>query len=201
MGDVEGPNDFHFRKIRCCLDAHYPSQENRTDWVRINIGIRMRAIRRGEGVTESERYLADLSDRAFLRLWSYPNVFVDRRAGKNTANRQGKELCDLLVVCGDDIVVFSDKSIDWPTGDLPLAWSRWYRRAIGHSVDQLKGAERWLRAFSDRLFLDRAYEDPFPFSLPDLSRRRVHLVAIAVGASQACQDHFDGGMGTFVLDP
>lgn len=160
----------------------------------------MGAILRGEGVTESERYLADLADRAFLRLWSYPNVFVDRRDGKNSKNRQGKELCDLLVVCGDDVIVFSDKSIEWPTGDLQLAWSRWYRRAVAHSVDQLKGAERWLATFSDRLFLDRECNASFPFALPEEGRRRVHLVAIAVGASKACQEHFAGGMGTLVLD-
>ena len=28
----------------------------------------------------------------------------------------GKELCDLLVVCGDDILIFSDKSIKWSSG-------------------------------------------------------------------------------------
>ena len=42
-----------------------------------------------------------------LNLWSYPNLFF----------RPGKELCDLLVVCGDEILVFSDKTIAWPTVD------------------------------------------------------------------------------------
>jgi hypothetical protein len=32
----------------------------------------MRAIVRGKGATESERYLARLADRTFLKFWSYP---------------------------------------------------------------------------------------------------------------------------------
>jgi hypothetical protein len=36
-------------------------------------------IHRGRGATASERILADLGDRAFLRLWSYPNLFIDKK--------------------------------------------------------------------------------------------------------------------------
>jgi hypothetical protein len=60
----------------------------------------MSAIVPGEGTTESERYLAKLADRTFLNLWSFPNVFIDKRSG---AKGDGKELCALLVVCGDHV--------------------------------------------------------------------------------------------------
>jgi hypothetical protein len=35
-------------------------------------------IRRGGGLTPSERYLARIADAIFLDLWSYPNVFIDK---------------------------------------------------------------------------------------------------------------------------
>jgi hypothetical protein len=53
----------------------------------------MEKINRSLGTTPSERYLAKLADRTFLNLWSYPNLFIDRKEG---AKGTGKELCDLL---------------------------------------------------------------------------------------------------------
>jgi hypothetical protein len=54
-----------------------------------------------------------------------------------------------------DVVIFSDKSIGWPNSDdLALSWSRWYRRAVVKSVEQIRGAERWLRQYPDRIFID-----------------------------------------------
>ena len=103
----------------------------------------MEPINRGKGATDSERYLAQLADKTFLGLWSYPNSFIDKRNGELGT---GKEFCDLLVVCGNDIIIFSDKSVTWPgSPDINLSWARWYRRAISKSVDQIRGAERWLR--------------------------------------------------------
>jgi hypothetical protein len=109
----------------------------------------MKAITRGTG-TPSEKYLAGLADKTFLSLWSYPNLFIDRKRG---GKGDGKELTDLLVVCGDDIIIFSDKSIEWPEGvAFNFAWSRWYRRAIEKSVAQIRGAERRLAEFPERVF-------------------------------------------------
>jgi hypothetical protein len=39
------------------------------------------AIHRSRGSTASERLLADLGDQAFLNLWSYPNLFYDKKRG------------------------------------------------------------------------------------------------------------------------
>ena len=61
----------------------------------------MKKIIRGAGTTPSERYLAKLADKTFLNLSSYPDLFIDKKDGGNS---NGKELCDLLVVCGDDII-------------------------------------------------------------------------------------------------
>ena len=98
-------------------------------------------MRKAEGVTPSERYLAKLAERSFLNLWSYPNPFRDQRQG---IHGDGKEICDLLVVCGAYIIIFSEKTVSWPNGDLNIAWSRWVKRAIRNAAKQAAGAERWI---------------------------------------------------------
>jgi hypothetical protein len=83
-----------------------------------------------------------LQNYSFLNLWSYPNTFIDKKTG---GKGDGKELCDLLVVCGEHVIIFSDKTVEWKNDvDVHLAWKRWYRRAIANSVDQIRGAERWI---------------------------------------------------------
>jgi hypothetical protein len=157
----------------------------------------MKPIYRGKGATDSERYLARLADATFLDLWSYPNTFIDKRSAPGA---EGKELADLLVVCGDDVIIFSDKSIAWPPGeDVNLNWSRWYRRAVKKSVDQIRGAERWLRTFPERIFLDPACTAKLPIELPPLERRRVHGIAVALGAQAACSAHFGGADGSLMI--
>ena len=159
----------------------------------------MQPIDRGKGVTESERYLARLADATFLKLWSYPNIFFDR---KRRNNENGKEVCDLLVVCGDEVIIFSDKSITWPVSEnLELSWSRWYRRAVKKSVDQIRGAERWLREFPDRLYLDPACSQRIPVPLPPISQRRVHGIAVALGAQAACSLHLNDCDGSLMIAP
>ena len=159
----------------------------------------MEPIFRGKGVTESERYLAQLADATFLKLWSYPNTYFDRKKHPGEA---GKELCDLLVVCGNEIIIFSDKSIAWPQSDsIGLSWNRWYRRAVKKSVDQIRGAERWIREFPDRMYLDPACTRRLPFELPPLSARRVHGIAIALGAQGACSKYYNDDDGSLIIYP
>jgi hypothetical protein len=156
------------------------------------------AVRRNVGSTPSERYLAKLCEKSFLALWSYPNVYIDKRTG---GKGNGKELCDLLVVCGDHILIFSDKSIAWPTSETDLAWRRWYKRAIKNSADQVRGAERWLSDFPDRVYLDRECLKPFPLKLPPKERRKIHGIVVALGANESCKDYFGGDVGSMMIDP
>jgi len=159
----------------------------------------MAKIPRAAGITQSERYLAQLAERSFLDLWSYPNVYVDRRS--NGPLTQGKELGDLLVVCGDFVLIFSDKSINWPEkGDIHLQWSRWYRRAVQKSADQVRGAARWIKEHPDRIFLDPACTQALPLTLPSPDRIRVHGIVVARGAGEACRSHFRGGSGSLRID-
>jgi len=65
-------------------------------------------VERASGSTPSERYLQRLCERSFLKFWSHPRVFQNdglARCG------QGKELCDLLVVFGNDILIFSGQAL------------------------------------------------------------------------------------------
>ena len=152
----------------------------------------MAAIKRGIGFTPTEKNLAALADKIFLNLWTYPNLF-------GTA---GKELCDLLVVCGDDVLIFSDKSINWSSGaDVKVAWPRWYRKAVGKSGAQTNGAARTLCDYPDQLFLDAACKERFPLALPPVERRRVHLIAVALGACEACAEYHNESAGYFAIDP
>ncbi len=117
----------------------------------------------------------------------------------------GKELCDLMVVFGDDVLLFSDKSCVFPNdGDLNVAWNRWYRRAIEKSAKQLAGAESWLRRFPDRVFLDAACQKSLPIPIPAVERLRVHLIAVAHGSLRRAGQHWDsigsGSSASLIID-
>jgi len=134
-------------------------------------------FRKSQGLTTSEKLLADLCERSFLRLWTYPNLF----------KKPGKELTDLLVVFRDDVLIFSDKSCAYPnTGDPELDWRRWFRRAIADSAHQVKQAERWIRSRQDQVFLDPKCTERLPVNLPDPARLRVHRICVATGAAERC---------------
>ncbi len=155
---------------------------------------------KGVGVTENERYLASLAEKSFLNLWSYPSPYRDQRTGGN-GRGDGKELCDLLVVCGDHIIIFSEKSIQWPSGELSIAWSRWVKRAVMAAAKQAQGAERWIEEYPHRIFLDRNCENPFPIEFPEPARRKFHHVVVARGASDQCKEYFEGHSGSLMIQP
>ena len=152
------------------------------------------------GVTESERYLASLAEKSFLNLWSYPSPYRDQKTGGN-GRGDGKELCDLLVVCGDHVIIFSEKNIDWPSGNLNVAWARWTKRAVMAAAKQAKGAERWIEEYPDRIFLDRNCENPFPIDLPEPEKRKFHHVIVARGASGQFKECLKGHSGSLIIQP
>jgi hypothetical protein len=119
------------------------------------------------GLTRSEQFVAWLSHRAFLRLWTHPNP----------VGKKGKELCDCLVVCGAHIVIISVKEIEFKdTGD-ETGWTRWQRAAVDESAKQIWGAERWLKR-SDRVMR----RDGREIALPPAGERKYHRLSIALGS-------------------
>lgn len=150
-------------------------------------------IAKGMGQTTSERYLAKLAEQSFLNLWCYPNPYRDQG---RTKGREGKELCDLLVVCGRNIIIFSEKNISWPEGDVNLAWRRWAKRALIASARQARGAERWIREHPSRIFLDPKCAHKFPIDIPRGEGATIHCVIVARGAGRACAKHFGDDIGS-----
>jgi hypothetical protein len=143
----------------------------------------------------SEHHLHTLAQHAFLRLWSYPNLYHCK--GAKTPCGPAKELCDLLIVFGSDLVVFSDKHCQLDTGHNPaLAWSRWYKEAVLNSASQAAGASRWLHKPEFRVYLDRTCTLPLPIRLP--SNPRVHRVLTVRGAADAASSEW-GGRGSLLV--
>lgn len=123
-------------------------------------------------VTPSEILVARLAGRSFLSLWSESNPLA----------RRGKELCDLLIVCDPDVVIVSVKEVALERGtDSEVDEERWRRRAIDKSVEQLYGAERQLGRMERVIRSDGSSG----LALPPTARRRVHRVAVALGANRA----------------
>jgi hypothetical protein len=122
-------------------------------------------------VTRSEALVERLCTRTFLSLWSYANPVA----------RPGKELCDLLVVCQPDLVIFSVKEVTLDpseNGDVEEAtYRRWHRKAVEESAKQLYGAERALSRAAQVIRRDGSPGLP----LPPAGARRVHRVAVALG--------------------
>lgn len=154
-------------------------------------------IKRSDGVNPSEKYLQRLCEHSFLRLWSYPRIYRDQSSGNG--NIVGKEICDLLVVFGNHILIFSDKYCEFPnTGDIKLDWTRWVKRSILKSSDQVFGAERWIKEFPERIFLDKECKQKFPLTLPENSKIKIHRIIVAHGAKERCQEFF-GGSGSLMI--
>jgi len=151
--------------------------------------IENRKIIKSLGLNQSEEYLVNLCNRTFLSLWSYPNPY----------RAKGKELCDLLVVFGNHILIFSDKTCKYPaTNDPELDWKRWFRRAVIKSAKQLWRAEQWIKQYPEHVFLDNECLQKFPFNI-NTTQARIHLILVARGVTGACQEFFGSGSGSLMI--
>ena len=118
--------------------------------------------------SKSEELVYRICKKSFLSLWSHPNP-----EGK----AKGKELCDTLILCGNDIIIISVKeSKPKDSGSIQLDWERWSKVVIDESAKQLFGAERWLN--SQTSFVTPGGRT---LELPPLRDRRLHRVALALG--------------------
>lgn len=119
------------------------------------------------GLTRSEEFVTWLCERAFLKLWTHPNP----------AGKKGKELCDCLIVCGEHVIIISVKENEYrDTGDA-TGWNRWTSSAVDKSVQQIWGAERWLRSADT---FQRG--DGREITLPPHSDRKFHRITVSLGS-------------------
>lgn len=111
----------------------------------------------------------ELCQKTFLSLWSYANPL----------RKDGRELCDVLVVFGNDVIIFSVKQVGLGKAKQDPAYNdRWRRRAVENSARQIIGAEKQLKQLSDVI---RADNTP-GVKLPDPKDMRVHRIAVALGS-------------------
>jgi hypothetical protein len=139
-------------------------------------------------LTRSEILVENLCKASFLSLWSVANP----------QGSSGKELCDVIVVCEPDVIIFSVKEIGLAATTDPVSVERWRRRAIEASAKQVYGAERRLASMTS---ISRLGGGP-SLPLPEPARRRVHRVAVALGSAGRVEfEQGDAGKGfVHVLD-
>jgi len=133
-------------------------------------------------LNRSEVFVSKLCTKSFLSLWGYPNP-----KGKDS----GKELCDFLVVCDPDVIIFSVKEIELKEGkDELVNWRRWQKKAIDESVKQIYGAERFIANSSNVV----TNNSQVGLEFPEFSRRRIHRIAVALGGRGKAPIYF-GDLG------
>ncbi len=148
-------------------------------------------IVKAEGVNDSEKLLAMLCDKVFLKLWAYANP----------QKQKGDELCDVLAVFENHVFIFSDKNISFKserttTTDLEK-WESWKNEAIDKSIYQIRRAEKWILKNPEKIFLDSQCTVPLPLTI-DKENLKIHRIIVAHGAEEACkndsQNNIDGSL-------
>ena len=120
-------------------------------------------------MTPSEKYVANLCEKSFLPFWSFPNPL----------GKKDKELCDVLVVCGNTIILISVKDIKVSNHkDKTIQYKRWVNKAVNDSTKQLYGAERFLKNVDEIKLKNRVTK----VALPDKKTRIIYRLAIAFGS-------------------
>tara|TARA_R110002074_G_scaffold167933_4_gene329221 strand:+ start:389 stop:1576 length:1188 start_codon:yes stop_codon:yes gene_type:complete len=120
-------------------------------------------------MTPSEEYVANLCEKSFLPFWSFPNPL----------GKKDKELCDLLVVCGNNIIIISVKDIKVSNHkDQSVKYNRWIKDAIEASYKQIFGAERFLKNINEITLKNRKNS----IQLPSRKDRKIYRIAIAFGS-------------------
>lgn len=128
-------------------------------------------------MNRSEELVYKLCRNSFLSLWSYANP-----KGKN-----GKELCDVLIVCDPDIIIISVKDIELKnSGDVSVDWKRWQKKAIEESYGQIYGAEKWINRATHVI----TKEGRKSLSFPQSDQRKIHRIAIALGGKRQVPIYF-----------
>ena len=120
-------------------------------------------------VNNTEEFVLQICKRTCLSMWACNNPFAE----------QGKELCDVLVVCDPHILIISVKDVILHVDKERAGFDRWERKAVDASVKQIYGAERSLANAAKVRFKDGSHG----LNLPALTDRKIHRIAVAFGSS------------------
>ena len=119
-------------------------------------------------MTPTEEFVYRLCKETFLSLWSFPNPI----------GKKGKELCDVLIICEPDIIIFSVKDINIKeSNNIETDINRWLERAIDASINQIHGAERFIKTNERILLNDKKTE----IKITKNVQWRIHRIAVAFG--------------------
>ncbi|MCB4822348.1 hypothetical protein [Roseicella aerolata] len=103
-------------------------------------------------VNESEFFVEQLSKNSFFSPWCFPNLFIKK-------GNVAAEFCDLVVVFGNVVILFSEKDISFNADAAELvAWKRWFKKSVAKSADQLIGAAKCLRRGSTNVYSDAKFQ-------------------------------------------
>jgi hypothetical protein len=136
------------------------------------------------GVNEREEFVYFLCRQSFLSLWSYANP----------QGKDGNELCDVLVVCEPDVIIFSVKEVaSGEAEEVAVDQRKWSTiSAIEKSVNQISSAERWIKSATHVIRKDGTCGLPFP----EFAVRRIHRIVVAFGGDAKAWKFFgDFGKG------
>lgn len=147
-------------------------------------------IEKSQGVTLTENFLANLCERTFLKLWSYPNPYKS----------DSKEACDLIAVFENHVFLFFDREsrkFDNPEKDPLTQWDRWKKEVVAKQIKTSKGVKKYI-SNNGELYLDPKQKAPLPISIPK-KNVFIHSIIVAHGASEACknfsEENVNGSLG------
>jgi Uncharacterized protein conserved in bacteria len=154
-------------------------------------------IKKNTGETQAEKYLISLCQSTFLSMWCYPCIYNDKLLNQRN---EGKEICDVFVAFENHIIIFSDKNCSF-NGEIAvnLAWKRWAKKALFDSAAQINGAERWLRDYPDRVFIDKKCTQRLPIHI-NLKEQKLHKILVTHGIDSFSKKYFHGGYGSLMVN-
>ena len=82
---------------------------------------------------------------------------------------------------------------------MQISWSRWYRKAVEKSALQVFGAERWIKQFPEKIYIDKKCTISPYAPVPSGEKVKFHRILIANGAVEACKS-VHGGSGSLYLN-
>ena len=115
---------------------------------------------------EGEQFVNELSSKAYLKYWCYPNP-IDEEGDK-------KEICDLLIAFFETVIIISVKNYN-NNGD----YERYKKKVVEKSTNQLFGAERKLLKSNRNIKITHPDQREFIFNPADY--KHIHRITVNVG--------------------